>query len=139
VTLLVLHGRSGGRWFWATIAACDPGQPWHACDDPVCIHGGLHRYGWEDRETEALAAMRAAVIELGGPRNAGPGAYGYFASTAREALRRINAAKRAADVPRLRQAMIDSHPDKGGSSAAFTAARGKYERAIKRQPARRRG
>ena len=97
MTLLVLHGRSraGDRWFWAAIAACDPGQPWHACDDPVCVYGGLHHYGWAGSEAEAITAMQGAVIELGGPRDAGPGAYGYFTSTARDALRRINAAKRA--------------------------------------------
>ena len=136
MTLLVLHGRcrSGKRWFWAALAVADPGQPWHECDDPVCVQGGLHDYGWADSEPEALDAMRAAMSALGGPRNAGPGAFGYYATVARDALRRINAAGRP-DLTRLREAMVSAHPDKGGTEAAFITARKAYERALQRKPA----
>ncbi len=34
----------------------------------------------------------------------------------------------------LRQAMADAHPDRGGTDAAFIAARDRYERARKRAP-----
>jgi hypothetical protein len=140
MALLVLHGRtrSGRRWFWAALAVADPGQPRHECDDPRCIHGGQHDYGWVGSEPEALDATRAALIALGGPRQAGPGCYGYYSQIARNALRRINAAGKP-DLPKLRQAMVSAHPDRGGTDTAFIAASKAYERARQRiQPARRR-
>lgn len=56
--------RSGKRWFWvaAELYADVP----HKCDDPACVYGGPHEYGWEDTEEAALASMRAAVVRLGG-------------------------------------------------------------------------
>lgn len=131
--MLVLHGRcrSGKRWFWAALAIPDPGQARHKCGDPVCVHGGFHDFGWADTEAEALDAMRAAVTALGGPRDARPGGYGYYVSVARDALRRINAAGKP-DLGKLRQAMLDAHPDRGGTSAGFVAARRAYERARQR-------
>jgi len=125
VTLLVLHGRcrSGRRWFWTALAVADPGQARHECDEPLCIKGGLHDYGWADTEPAALDAMRSAVIELGGPRNAGPGAFGYYATVARDALRRLNAAGWP-DLAQLRQAMVSAHP--GAFDEQRSAAAGLY-------------
>ena len=136
MTLLVLHGRcrSGKRWFWAALAVADPGQPRHDCDDPVCVHGGPHGYGWVVTEEEALDALRAAVSALGGPRSAGPGAFGFYATVARDALRRLNAAGRP-DLAKLREAMVTAHADKGGTDAAFITARKRYERTLQRKPA----
>jgi hypothetical protein len=139
VTLLVLHGRcrSGKRWFWAAMACPDPGQPLHHCDDPVCVYGGAgHDYGWADTEEGALNAMRAAVVVLGGPRKTRPGAFGYYASTPRDALRRLNAAGWP-NLAKLREAMVSAHPDRGGTDAAFITARKAYERALQRKPAAR--
>jgi hypothetical protein len=136
MTLLVLHGRcrSGTPWFWAAMACPDPGQSLHHCDDPVRVYGGLHDYGWQDTEAGALDAMRAAMPALGGPRNAGPGAFGYYATVARDTLRRINAAGRP-DLAKLRDAMVNPHPDRGGTDAAFITARQRFERALRRKPA----
>ena len=67
--------------------------------------------------------MRSAVIELGGPRNAGPGAFGYFATVARDALRRLNAAGWP-DLARPREAMVTAHPDKGGSDEGHRGTQG---------------
>ena len=133
VTLLVLHGRcrSGKRWFWAALACADPGQPRHKCGDPVCVNGGLHDYGWSATEPEALAAMQAAVAALGGPRTAGPGAFGYYAETARSTLRKLNAAGKPG-LGQLKATMLAAHPDKGGSDGEFIAARRTYERARQR-------
>jgi hypothetical protein len=139
VILLVLHGRcrSGKRWFWAAMACPDPGQPLHHCDDPACVYGGLHDYGWQDTEPAALDAMRAAMSALGGPRDAGPGSFGYYATVARDASRRLNAAGWP-DLAKLREAMVSAHPDRGGTDAAFISARKAYERALgRRKPASR--
>lgn len=97
----VLHGRcrSGSRWFW--IASELGRDEAHKCHDPVCIYGGPHEYGWEDTEDLALKAMTEAVARLGGEvrkgcyRGNAPGR----ASEAASALKRINAAKRAAQPP----------------------------------------
>ncbi len=88
--------------------------PRHRCGSPVCVQGGEHDFGWEDSEPEALDAMRSAVIELGGARIAAPGAFGNFATVARDALRRLNAVGWP-DLARLREAMVTADPDKGGS------------------------
>jgi hypothetical protein len=90
----VAHGRcrSGRRWFW--IAAKVDYSNDHHCDDPVCGYGGPHAYGWEETEELALKAMSDAVAELGGEFS-----YGR-AGTAADALKRINAARRAARPPR---------------------------------------
>lgn len=94
--------RSGRRWFWfaAELYADVP----HKCDDPICVYGGPHEHGWEDAEESALAAMRTAVISLGGEpapvdwrgrpdRQVGAG-------SAAAALKRINAARRRARPPK---------------------------------------
>jgi hypothetical protein len=54
--------KSGRRWFW--IAAQVYGVEAHKCDDPVCIYGGPHEYGWEDTEEVALKAMSEAAVRL---------------------------------------------------------------------------
>jgi hypothetical protein len=97
----ISHGRckSGRRWFW--IAAELGRSEEHKCGDPVCIYGGPHEYGWEDTEDLALAAMAGAVTRLGGEvrpgayRGTAPGSAGQAAG----ALKRINAARRAARPP----------------------------------------
>jgi hypothetical protein len=91
--------RSGKRWFW--IAA-----EWltdsHRCDDPVCIYGGPHEYGWEDTEELAIKAMGDAVARIGGEvgvpcyQGNAPGR----ASMASGALKRINAARRKTRTPK---------------------------------------
>jgi hypothetical protein len=92
--------KSGKRWFW--IAARVYGDDVHKCDDPVCIYGGPHEYGWEDAEDLALKAMAEAVARLGGEVR--PGCYQGNApgraSEASAALKRLNAAKRAAQPPK---------------------------------------
>ena len=98
----IIHGRcrSGSRWFWIA-ALMEYGDDAHKCDDPVCIYGGPHEYGWEDAEDLALKAMAEAVARLGGEvlpgtyRGNAPGSAGQASS----ALKRINAAKRAARPP----------------------------------------
>ena len=133
MTLLVLNGRcrSGRRWFWFATGTPDPGQEWHACGSPVCTYGGDHDLGWSDTEPEALTALRDAVARLGGdPRCVRPGGFGYSAGVASTALRRVSAARRtAASLPRLRKAMLDAHPDAGGTAEQFVTARGRYEQA----------
>ncbi len=106
----VTYGRckSGKRWFWVVgqhaYEARDGsahGTP-HKCDDPVCIFGGPHEYGWEDTEDAALKAMTDAVARLGGEvqpshtKGHAPGNAGHAAS----ALKRINAARRRARPPK---------------------------------------
>jgi hypothetical protein len=83
--------KSGKRWFW--IAA----EMWadHKCDDPVCVYGGPHECGWEDTEELAIKAMSEAIVRLGGQPCSGHGNVG----TAADALKRLNAAKRAARPP----------------------------------------
>ena len=95
------------------------------------MNGGLHDYGWSATEPEALAAMQAAVAALGGPRTAGPGAFGYYAETARSTLRKLNAAGKPG-LGQLKATMLAAHPDKGGSDGEFIAARRTYERARQR-------
>lgn len=98
----IIHGRcrSGSRWFWIA-ALMEYGDDAHKCDNPVCIYGGPHEYGWEDAEDLALKAMAEAVARLGGEvlpgtyRGNAPGSAGQASS----ALKRINAAKRAARPP----------------------------------------
>jgi hypothetical protein len=89
----VIHGRckSGSRWFWIA-AELYPDEA-HKCDDPVCIYGGPHEYGWEDTEDLALRAMAEAAARFGGEAGTGN------AGTAVSALKRLNAAKRAARPP----------------------------------------
>jgi len=97
-----IHGRcrSGSRWFWIA-ALIGYGDDAHKCDDPVCIYGGPHEYGWEETEDLALKAMADAVGRLGGEVQ--PGSYRGnapgSAGTASAALKRLNAAKRAARPP----------------------------------------
>jgi hypothetical protein len=97
----VIHGRckSGSRWFW--VAAAFDGGEVHKCDDPVCIYGGPHEYGWEDAEYLALKVMAEAVARLGGEVRRGwyQGNAPGQASAASSALKRLNAAKRAARPP----------------------------------------
>jgi hypothetical protein len=97
----VIHGRckSGSRWFW--VAAAFDGGEVHKCDDPVCIYGGPHEYGWEDAEDLALKVMAEAVARLGGEVRRGcyQGNAPGQASAASSALKRLNAAKRAARPP----------------------------------------
>jgi hypothetical protein len=94
-TVSVVYGRcrSGKRWFW--IAA-----EWltdrHRCDDPVCVYGGLHEYGWEDTEDLALEAISAAAARRGYAGACGRGSAGM----ASDALKRINAARRKARPPK---------------------------------------
>jgi hypothetical protein len=89
-----IHGRckSGSRWFW--IAAAFDGDEAHKCDDPVCIYGGPHEYGWENTEDLALKAMAEAVGRLGGEVRQGcyKGNAPGQASAASSALKRLNAA-----------------------------------------------
>ncbi|WP_300610606.1 hypothetical protein [Trebonia sp.] len=84
--------KSGKRWFWVA-AQVDRG---HQCDDPVCVYGGPHLCGWEDTEDAALAAMRAAMVRLGGQ----PGPRTGTAGTAAASLKRINAARRRTRPPK---------------------------------------
>ncbi len=87
--------RSGRRWFW--IAVVLYAESAHKCDDPVCIYGGPHEYGWEDTEDMALSAMNAAATRLG--RNPEAGSLTGNTRTAAGALKQLNAAKRAARRP----------------------------------------
>jgi hypothetical protein len=95
------HGRcrSGQRWFWYA-AVLDYDYP--RCDDPVCEPGlHLHEHGWEDTEDLALKAMSEAVSRLGGEVRCGSykGNAPGRESAARNALKRINAARRRARPP----------------------------------------
>jgi hypothetical protein len=98
----ITHGRckSGKRWFW--FAAEVGYDNSHKCDDPVCVYGGPHDYGWEDTEELAVKAMAGAVARLGGEvfqscyRGNAPGRAG----AASAALKRINAARRKARPPK---------------------------------------
>ena len=98
----IIGGRckSGKRWFW--IAAEMDYDRAHKCDDPVCIYGGPHEYGWEDSEELALKAMTEAVTRLGGEVRKGcyQGNAPGRASEASGALKRINAARRRARPPK---------------------------------------
>jgi hypothetical protein len=93
-----IHGRcrSGSRWFWIA-ALMEYGDDAHKCDDPVCIYGGPHEYGWEDTEELALKAMTEAAARLG--EEFPPGSW-KGARDASAALKRINAAKRRARPPK---------------------------------------
>lgn len=100
----VIHGRcrSGRRWFWiAAEVRYREEDGGHRCDDPVCVYGGPHECGWADTEDVALKAMGNAVARLGGEVH--PGCHrGNAPGRARDAasaLKRINAAKRAARPP----------------------------------------
>lgn len=88
--------RSGRRWFWIAASLADGGTE-HKCDDPVCVYGGPHEYGWEDTEELALKAKDEAITGLADAVTAarfrgGKGSAGMAAA----ALKRINAAKRRA-------------------------------------------
>lgn len=93
----VMGGRcqSGTRWFWFAGLITDEDE--ERCDDPVC--GGFlhpHEYGWAGTEAEALEALHAAVARLNPDP---PDLVTQRASTAAKALKRINAARRAARPP----------------------------------------
>ncbi|MGH3125947.1 MAG: hypothetical protein ACRDND_33635, partial [Streptosporangiaceae bacterium] len=91
--------RSGKRWFW--IAAEYRSDIARECDDPVCVYGGPHEYGWEDTEELAITAMTEAAARLGG--HVGDAYRGKplgSAGMASAALKRINAARRRARPPR---------------------------------------
>jgi hypothetical protein len=84
--------KSGRRWFW--YAAQYFGEDVEPCGDPVCEPGAHpHAYGWEDTEQAAVGAMNAAAAQWGGKKDI------HRAGVASRALKRINAAKRAARPP----------------------------------------
>lgn len=106
----IVHGRckSGKRWFWVAGQHAYEGRDGttygtpHECDDPDCVYGGPHEYGWEDTEDAAIKAMSEAVARLGGEVQSShtnghaPGNAGHAAS----ALKRINTGKRKARPPK---------------------------------------
>lgn len=89
--------KSGKRWFWVAEAWNYDGITCE-CGEPGCP-GFPHEHGWEGTEEQAVRAMSEAVARLGGEfrtRGCYPGNAPGRAGQAANALKRINAARKAA-------------------------------------------
>jgi hypothetical protein len=128
--------RSGQRWFWAAVRFSSDGQE-------------NERHGWAETEEAAVtAAMWAVQHEVRGLRRWQKAH--MFQAIASDKLKELNAAKRAArpapdtsdairpqrrkqeapvSLAELKAEMAAAHPDRGGSSAAFIAAKERYDAA----------
>jgi hypothetical protein len=113
------HCEAGIRWFWFARKIPDI---------------TTERYGYVGDECDAIAASREAVKALAGRE---PTCAMFTTRGAVFRLKQLRKADRAARrktkapaaLAKLRQAMLDAHPDRGGSSEAFIEARERYETA----------
>ncbi|MFJ4418238.1 hypothetical protein [Streptomyces sp. NPDC088925] len=84
-----------------------------------CIDGGMHRHDSVHHPREQTAAEEAERAAAEKAR----------ADRARAEAARAEAARPDAELRRLRAAMADAHPDRGGTDEQFIAARTRYENA----------
>jgi len=102
-----------------------------------------HGYTWEHcphREDPCRHGFPAGVIPIPGHRHR-PGPAGRLFFATREAAeddlyrwereRAERAASKAPPIKELRRAMVDAHPDRGGTAEQFIEARRRYETALR--------
>ena len=121
--LLIIFGAcraDGERWFWSA----------KAHEETV-----IERHGFELSAVRARIKARMAVVDLANGRPTIARASDDQAAWALRKLSRDRPPERpkATDlIGVLKAAMINAHPDKGGSAAAFIAARQRYVEARRR-------
>ena len=115
-----LPGRRRMRWFWSA----------KAHEETV-----IERHGFEPSAVRARIKARMAVVDLADGRPTIARASDDQAAWALRKLSRDRPPERpkATDLLGvLKAAMVNAHPDKGGSAAAFIAARQRYVEARRR-------
>jgi hypothetical protein len=113
------HCDTGVRWFWYAGKLLDAAS---------------ERFGYVGDEGDAIIASREAVKAIAGSDAACAVLSPDVAANKLKALRKAEQAlkrkqakrKPAPDLAALREAMLDAHPDRGGSSEKFVAARAAY-------------
>ena len=96
-------------------------------DSRYCKHGCWNSHGYPAGEMMKGGRSRSDLVHLFTTREA---AEDYLFRTDREQERQQ--AGRQPELKRLRKAMADAHPDRGGTSEGFITARKAYERALRK-------
>lgn len=136
------HGRDfphcvhWGDGDWWQRAQCAPNggcgaDCWHRVPGLKCRE---HGYAWDHcphgRESDCWHGTAPGEISApAGRRNRG----GRFFTSREAAEAELRGPERGlpeADLSALRKAMADAHPDRGGTSESFTAARERYQQAL---------